>query len=149
MYMDFILLDGVQIKVFDVYGFYSFRWGGYNNLKSKYIWILNFQIKKSRYKNLKSKYTWFLNFYIQIFPSKNLKSIYNIFSSILSFPLLFLFFHSKYQPLEAPYKIKSLLFFIIWIFSSKIGQHHSICIQVGQWEGFAGVDILFVRVSKR
>ena len=120
MYKDFILLDGVQIKVFDVYGFYSFRWGGYNNLKSKYIWILNFQIKKSRYKNLKSKYTWFLNFYIQIFPSKNLKSIYNIFSSILSFPLLFLFFHSKYQPLEAPYKIKSLLFFIIWIISSQL-----------------------------
>ena len=66
-------------------------------------------------------YTWILNFYIQICPYKNLESIYNIFSSKLSFPLLILFCsQSKYQPLEAPSKIKSLLFFIIWIISSSV-----------------------------
>ena len=53
--MDFIILDGADIKVFVVYGFYYFRWGGYINLKSKYTWILNFHIKKSRYKNFELK----------------------------------------------------------------------------------------------
>merc|ERR1712004_344050 len=93
--MDFILLDGAHIKFFDVYGFLSFRWGGYNNLKSKYTWILNFYMGKFRYKNLKSIYTWILKFYIQIFPYKNLKSIYNIFSSFVLFPLLFLLFFNQ------------------------------------------------------
>ena len=38
----FHLLDDADIKVYVVYGFYYFRLGGYNNLKSKYTWILNF-----------------------------------------------------------------------------------------------------------
>ena len=37
MYMDFILLDGAHIKVFDVYGFYSFRWGA--NKSFGCIWV--------------------------------------------------------------------------------------------------------------
>ena len=59
MYMDFSLLDGADITIYNpsIHGFYVFRWGGYNNLKSKYTWILNFCIEIFGFKNLKPMYT--------------------------------------------------------------------------------------------
>ena len=45
------------------------------------------------------------------------------------------------------YKI-TILYIIDFLFV-KIGQHHTLCMSVGQWEEFAGVDFLFVRVGER